>query len=137
MRVGLGRGGTGIFLCILLVRGGGCWSLWGAGGVVRVGCRGGLLVVVRVRGWGWRGVCLGWFGWVGGGVGLVGGGVGGRGVLGAGGGEFYCGEYVAGGCLREGLMRGEDVVMAVAGGVVVACEAKVAEGLGALGLGVR
>jgi tRNA threonylcarbamoyladenosine biosynthesis protein TsaB len=42
--------------------------------------------------------------------------------------------------LREALMSGEDVVAAVAGGIVVACDAKVAdglEGLGALGLRVR
>ena len=35
-------------------------------------------------------------------------------------------------------MRGEDLLAAAAvGGVVVACELKVAEGLGVLGLGVR
>ena len=58
-------------------------------------------------------------------------------VLDAGRGEFYYGEYVGGRCLREALMSGEDVLAAAKGGVVVACEAKVAEGLGALGLGVR
>jgi tRNA threonylcarbamoyladenosine biosynthesis protein TsaB len=58
-------------------------------------------------------------------------------VLDAGRGEFYYGEYVGGRCLRELLMSGEDVLAAAAGGVVVACEAKVAEGLGALGPGVR
>jgi tRNA threonylcarbamoyladenosine biosynthesis protein TsaB len=56
-------------------------------------------------------------------------------VLDAGRGEFYYGEYVGRRCVREVLMGGEDVVLAAAaGGVVVACEAKVAEGLGALGL---
>jgi tRNA threonylcarbamoyladenosine biosynthesis protein TsaB len=55
-------------------------------------------------------------------------------VLDAGRGEFYYGEYVGRRCLREVLMGGEDVVAAAAGGVVVACEAKVAEGLGGLGL---
>ncbi|MCU1247401.1 MAG: peptidase glycoprotease [Edaphobacter sp.] len=58
-------------------------------------------------------------------------------VLDAGRGEFYYGEYVERRCLREALMIGEDVVGAAGGGVVVACEAKVVEGLGALGLGVR
>jgi tRNA threonylcarbamoyladenosine biosynthesis protein TsaB len=58
-------------------------------------------------------------------------------VLDAGRGEFYCGEYVGRRCLREALMKGEDVLAAAAGGIVVVCEAKVAEGLGALGLGVR
>jgi tRNA threonylcarbamoyladenosine biosynthesis protein TsaB len=56
-------------------------------------------------------------------------------VLDAGRGEFYYGEYGGRRCLREVLMGGEDVVAAAAGGgVVVACEAKVAEGLGGLGL---
>jgi tRNA threonylcarbamoyladenosine biosynthesis protein TsaB len=58
-------------------------------------------------------------------------------VLDAGRGEFYYGEYVGGRCLREVLMHGEDVPAAAKGGVVVACEAKVMEGLGALGLVVR
>ena len=58
-------------------------------------------------------------------------------VLDAGRGEFYYGEYVGRRCLREGLMSGEDVLAAASGGVVVACEAKVAEALGGLGLGVR
>jgi tRNA threonylcarbamoyladenosine biosynthesis protein TsaB len=58
-------------------------------------------------------------------------------VLDAGRGEFYYGEYVGRRCLREALMSGEDVVPAVAGGIVVACEAKVVEGLGGLGLRVR
>jgi tRNA threonylcarbamoyladenosine biosynthesis protein TsaB len=55
-------------------------------------------------------------------------------VLDAGRGEFYYGEYVGRLCLREALMGGEDVRTAVAGGVVVACEAKVAGGLGGLGV---
>jgi tRNA threonylcarbamoyladenosine biosynthesis protein TsaB len=55
-------------------------------------------------------------------------------VLDAGRGEFYYGEYVGRRCLRDVLMGGEEVVAAAGGGVVVACEAKVAEGLGALGL---
>jgi tRNA threonylcarbamoyladenosine biosynthesis protein TsaB len=59
-------------------------------------------------------------------------------VLDAGRGEFYYGEYVGRRCLREVLVGGEDVLAAAsAGGVVVACEAKVAEVLEALGLGLR
>jgi tRNA threonylcarbamoyladenosine biosynthesis protein TsaB len=59
-------------------------------------------------------------------------------VLDAGRGEFYTGEYVGRRCLREVLMGREEVLAAVSpGGVVVACEAKVAEGLGALGVGLR
>jgi tRNA threonylcarbamoyladenosine biosynthesis protein TsaB len=58
-------------------------------------------------------------------------------VLDAGRGEFYTGEYVGRRCLREVLMRGEDVLEAAGSGVVVACEAKVAEGLVGIGLGVR
>jgi tRNA threonylcarbamoyladenosine biosynthesis protein TsaB len=58
-------------------------------------------------------------------------------VLDAGRGEFYYGEYVGGLCLREALMGGEDVRAAVAGGVVVTCEAKVADGLGGLGFEAR
>jgi tRNA threonylcarbamoyladenosine biosynthesis protein TsaB len=50
-------------------------------------------------------------------------------VLDAGRGEFYYGEYVGRRCLREVLMSGEDVVAATAGGIVVVCEAKVAEAL--------
>ncbi len=50
-------------------------------------------------------------------------------VLDAGRGEFYYGEYVGRRCLREALMGREDLIAAVAGGVVVVCEAKVAEGL--------
>jgi tRNA threonylcarbamoyladenosine biosynthesis protein TsaB len=58
-------------------------------------------------------------------------------VLDAGRGEFYYGEYVGRRCLREALMGGEDVLVAGSGGVVVACEAKVEESLGALGIRVR
>jgi tRNA threonylcarbamoyladenosine biosynthesis protein TsaB len=58
-------------------------------------------------------------------------------VLDAGRGEFYYGEYVGRRCLREVLMSGEDVLVAGSGGIVVACEAKVAESLGALGMGMR
>jgi tRNA threonylcarbamoyladenosine biosynthesis protein TsaB len=54
-------------------------------------------------------------------------------VLDAGRGEFYFGEYVGGRCVRESLMSGEDVTVAAVGGVVVACEAKVAEGMSRLG----
>jgi tRNA threonylcarbamoyladenosine biosynthesis protein TsaB len=54
-------------------------------------------------------------------------------MLDAGRGEFYFGEYVGGRCVRESLMSGEDVLAAAVGGVVVACEAKVAEGLARLG----
>jgi tRNA threonylcarbamoyladenosine biosynthesis protein TsaB len=63
-------------------------------------------------------------------------GVGGRvcAVLDAGRGEFYCGEYLDGVCGREALLT-RDEVMAVAesGGVVVVCEAGVAEALAELG----
>ena len=58
-------------------------------------------------------------------------------VLDAGRGEFYYGEYVGRRCQREVLMGGEDVLAAVAGGVVVVCEAKATEGLAGLGLGLR
>jgi tRNA threonylcarbamoyladenosine biosynthesis protein TsaB len=50
-------------------------------------------------------------------------------VLDAGRGEFYLGEYVGRRCVREALLSGEDLVAAVADGVVVVCEAKVAEAL--------
>jgi tRNA threonylcarbamoyladenosine biosynthesis protein TsaB len=50
-------------------------------------------------------------------------------VLDAGRGEFYYGEYVGRRCLREVLMGREDVLAAAAGGVMVACEAKVMEGV--------
>ncbi len=53
-------------------------------------------------------------------------------VLDAGRGEFYYGEYVGRRCLREALMGREDVIAAAAGGVVVVCEAKVAEALAEL-----
>jgi len=55
------------------------------------------------------------------------------GVLDAGRGEFYLGEYegksLGRRCVREVLLSGEDLVSAVVGGVVVVCEAKVAEAL--------
>jgi tRNA threonylcarbamoyladenosine biosynthesis protein TsaB len=54
-------------------------------------------------------------------------------VLDAGRGEFYYGEYVGRRCLREVLMHEEDVRAAARGGVVVVCEAKVAEALSGLG----
>jgi tRNA threonylcarbamoyladenosine biosynthesis protein TsaB len=50
-------------------------------------------------------------------------------VLDAGRGEFYYGEYVGRRRLREALMGGEDVKAAVAGGMAVVCEGKVAEAL--------
>jgi tRNA threonylcarbamoyladenosine biosynthesis protein TsaB len=50
-------------------------------------------------------------------------------VLDAGRGEFYYGEYVGGRCLREALLPGTDVTAAVADGMVIVCEAKVAEAL--------
>jgi tRNA threonylcarbamoyladenosine biosynthesis protein TsaB len=50
-------------------------------------------------------------------------------VLDAGRGEFYLGEYAGRRCVREALLSGEDLAGAVAGGVVVVCEAKVAEAL--------
>ncbi len=53
-------------------------------------------------------------------------------VLDAGRGEFYYGEYVGRRCLREALMRGEDVRAAAAVRAVVVCEAKVAEALAGL-----
>jgi len=48
-------------------------------------------------------------------------------VLDAGRGEFYYGEYAGRRCLREALMREADLRVAIAGGRVVICEAKVAE----------
>jgi tRNA threonylcarbamoyladenosine biosynthesis protein TsaB len=53
-------------------------------------------------------------------------------VLDAGRGEFYYGEYVGRRCLREALMERQDVIAAAASGVVVVCEAKVAEALASL-----
>jgi len=53
-------------------------------------------------------------------------------VLDAGRGEFYYGEYVGRRCVREALLGEDDVKAAVAGGVVVVCEAKVAEALAGL-----
>jgi tRNA threonylcarbamoyladenosine biosynthesis protein TsaB len=57
-------------------------------------------------------------------------------VLDAGRGEFYYGECVGSVCVREALLSGEDVLTAVGDGVVVVCEAKVAEALGGLRLRV-
>ena len=54
-------------------------------------------------------------------------------VLDAGRGEFYVGEYVGGRRVREMLVRGADGMATAAGGVVVVCEAKVAEALSGLG----
>jgi tRNA threonylcarbamoyladenosine biosynthesis protein TsaB len=57
-------------------------------------------------------------------------------VLDAGRGEFYYGAYEGGVCLRESLLSRDEVVAAVAsGGVVMACEGKVAEAL--VGMDVR
>jgi len=53
-------------------------------------------------------------------------------VLDAGRGEFYYGEYVGRRCVREVLMSTQDVIVAVSGGLVVVCEAKVAESLAEL-----
>jgi tRNA threonylcarbamoyladenosine biosynthesis protein TsaB len=50
-------------------------------------------------------------------------------VLDAGRGEFYYGEYVGRRCLREALIGEQDLRGAVAGGVVVVCELKVADAL--------
>jgi tRNA threonylcarbamoyladenosine biosynthesis protein TsaB len=50
-------------------------------------------------------------------------------VLDAGRGEFYYGEYIGRRCLREALIDEEDLMAAVAGEMVVVCEAKVAEAL--------
>ena len=57
-------------------------------------------------------------------------------VLDAGRGEFYYGAYEGGVCLRESLLSGDEVVAAVgsAGGVVIACEGKVAEAFAGLGV---
>jgi tRNA threonylcarbamoyladenosine biosynthesis protein TsaB len=54
-------------------------------------------------------------------------------VLDAGREEFYYGEYAGRRCVREALLREEDLRAAVGGGVVVVCEAKVAETLAGLG----
>ena len=53
-------------------------------------------------------------------------------VLDAGRGEFYYGEYAGWRCVREMLMGREDLLGAIAGGVVVVCEVKVAEALAGL-----
>jgi tRNA threonylcarbamoyladenosine biosynthesis protein TsaB len=50
-------------------------------------------------------------------------------VLDAGRGEFYYGEYLGQQRLREALLSGKDVIAAALGGIVVACELKVAETL--------
>jgi tRNA threonylcarbamoyladenosine biosynthesis protein TsaB len=55
-------------------------------------------------------------------------------VLDAGRGEFYYGEYVGRRCVREVLMSAQDVIAAASGGLVVVCEAKVAESLASLRL---
>ena len=55
-------------------------------------------------------------------------------VLDAGRGEFYFGEYVGRRCVREVLMSGGGCSQAVGRGVVVVCEAKVAEALAGLDL---
>lgn len=57
-------------------------------------------------------------------------------VLDAGRGEFYCGEYVGRSCVREALMKRDDVLASAAGGTVVVCEARVAEALAELGSGM-
>ncbi len=53
-------------------------------------------------------------------------------VLDAGRGEFYYGQYSGHRCLREALLTGEEVSDTVADGLVVVCEAKVAEALAEL-----
>src|SRR5271156_4277447 len=53
-------------------------------------------------------------------------------VLDAGRGEFYYGEYVGRRCVREVLMSAQGVIVAASGGLVVVCEAKVAESLAEL-----
>jgi tRNA threonylcarbamoyladenosine biosynthesis protein TsaB len=50
-------------------------------------------------------------------------------VLDAGRGEFYYGEYLGQQRLREALLSEKDVIAAASGGIVVACELKVAETL--------
>lgn len=61
---------------------------------------------------------------------VVGGGGSGDAVLDAGRGEFYYGAYEGGRCLREALLTKAEVLEAVGSRRVVACEGKVAEGLG-------
>lgn len=53
-------------------------------------------------------------------------------VLDAGRGEFYYGEYAGRRCVREALLNRGEVEGAVGGGVVVVCEAKVADALAGL-----
>jgi tRNA threonylcarbamoyladenosine biosynthesis protein TsaB len=55
-------------------------------------------------------------------------------VLDAGRGQFYYGRYEGRRCVREALLTEAEVVAASPGGVVVACEAKVAEELPGLRL---
>ena len=50
-------------------------------------------------------------------------------VLDAGRGEFYYGEYFGHRCVREALLSRDEVIAAVAGASIVACEVKVAEAL--------
>jgi tRNA threonylcarbamoyladenosine biosynthesis protein TsaB len=56
-------------------------------------------------------------------------------LLDAGRGEFYCGEYVDGACLREALLTRDEVLALVGreGAVVVVCEAGVGEAVAELG----
>jgi tRNA threonylcarbamoyladenosine biosynthesis protein TsaB len=53
-------------------------------------------------------------------------------LLDAGRGEFYYGEYLGRRCVREMLLSGDGVIAAADGGVVMVCEAKVAEVLAEL-----
>jgi tRNA threonylcarbamoyladenosine biosynthesis protein TsaB len=56
-------------------------------------------------------------------------------VLDAGRGEYYYGAYEGGVCLRESLLTRDEVLAVVASGdVVIACEGKVAEAFGGLGV---
>ncbi len=55
-------------------------------------------------------------------------------VLDAGRGDFYYGEYVGRRCVREALLKGDELREAVGGGSVVICEPKVAEALGGVRL---
>ena len=57
-------------------------------------------------------------------------------VLDAGRGQFYYGRYQGRRCLEEALLTEAEVVAASSGGVVVACESKVAEELSGLELGL-
>jgi tRNA threonylcarbamoyladenosine biosynthesis protein TsaB len=53
-------------------------------------------------------------------------------VLDAGRGEYYYGEYLGHRCLREALLSSADMLATPRGGIVVVCEAKVAEALAGL-----